>query len=79
MRRFFDLVSRQLVDDFFQLIRHVREQPAQPIDLFALIDNNTVQFVDRVIGVSQIDFQPFKPGFLILRHVRSPVDGPSWR
>lgn len=59
---------KNIVDQLFHLIRHANEFSRQPVDLLALLDNNTVHLVDRMICVSQVDFKLLDPALKLFAH-----------
>lgn len=71
MRRFFDLMTRQnIFHQLGDLIRHVGDEPVQPVELASLIENDGVEFVDGVERMGEVDLELLDPGFLVVGHWR---------
>ncbi len=69
MRWFFDLVTRQHVfNQLFDLIGHVEEFSGQPVNLFPLLNDNAIELINRMIGVSKVDLKFFEPTVQIGAH-----------
>ena len=69
MRRLFNLVAGQnVLHQFRDLVRHVGDEPVEPVKLASLIEDDRIQFINGVERMSEIDLELLDSGFFVVRH-----------